>query len=50
MFPQQHGVVALASKQFHPFKSGGSRTHLTLASQLESLGYRTVAYGKSHLG
>lgn len=50
LFPQQHQVVALASKNFSPFKTGGSKADLTLASQLESLGYRTVAYGKSHLG
>ncbi|MCB1122037.1 MAG: sulfatase-like hydrolase/transferase [Verrucomicrobiae bacterium] len=50
LFPEQHEVIALAHKNFAPFKSGGPKSDLTLASQLKSLGYRPVAYGKSHLG
>ena len=50
LFPQQHKVVALAHQNFSPYRTTGSDAGLTLASQLESLGYRTVAYGKSHLG
>lgn len=50
LYPQQHEVIALASRNFSPFQIGGSEANLTLPSQLESLGYRSVAYGKSHLG
>ena len=50
LYPQQHKVVALAHQNFSPYRSGGSKANLTLASQLNTLGYRTVAYGKSHLG
>lgn len=50
LYPQQHKVIALASQNFLPFQDGGSKADIALASQLESLGYRTVAYGKSHLG
>jgi arylsulfatase A-like enzyme len=50
LFPQQHKVIALAHKNFAPFQDGGAKADLTLASQLKILGYRPVAYGKSHLG
>ncbi len=50
LYPQQHQVVALARENFAGFQAGGAKADLTLASQLESLGYRSVAYGKSHLG
>jgi arylsulfatase A-like enzyme len=50
LFPQQHKVVALANQNFSPYRAGGSDANLSLASQLNRLGYRTVAYGKSHLG
>ena len=50
LYPQQHKVIALAKENFSPFQKGGTRAHLTLSSQIGSLGYRSVAYGKSHLG
>ena len=50
LFPQQHKVIALARENFSSFQTGGSEAELTLAAQLEDLGYRSIAYGKSHLG
>ena len=50
LFPQQNKVIALGRENFSRYLDGGSDAGLTLPSQLQSLGYRTVAFGKSHLG
>jgi hypothetical protein len=49
-FPRQNGVIALNSTAFAPYRTGGAKANLTLGAQMKSLGYFTVAYGKSHLG
>lgn len=50
LFPQQNKVIALGRENFAPYLTGGSDSELTLPFQLGSLGYYTVAFGKSHLG
>lgn len=50
LFPQQHGVAALNTKAFQPYRNDGEKAHLTLARQLGKLGYASAFYGKSHLG
>ncbi|MFC2176316.1 sulfatase [Bacteroidota bacterium] len=50
VYPQQHGVIALASEQFKKYKTGGARAEHTLPNQLRKAGYRCVFWGKSHIG
>jgi len=50
VFPQQHGVIALATEQFNQYKTGGAVTEQTLPNQLRQAGYRCGFWGKSHLG
>jgi arylsulfatase A-like enzyme len=50
VFPQQHGVIALASGEFDKYKDGGARADQTLPYRLRAAGYRCAFWGKSHLG
>jgi arylsulfatase A-like enzyme len=50
VFPQQHGVIALASKEFNKYMKGGTRADQTLPFRLREAGYRCAFWGKSHLG
>ena len=50
VYPQQHGVIALASDQFNQYKTGGTRAEQTLPNQLREAGYRCAFWGKSHIG
>lgn len=50
VFPQQHGVIALDSKRFSQYRSGGAREHYTLGRQLQAAGYHCAFWGKSHIG
>jgi len=51
LFPQQHGVIALNTREFHNRHwQGKERAPRTLARLLSKAGYHTAAYGKSHLG
>lgn len=49
-FPQQHGLVALNSKAFAPYRTGAAGAQQTLPSRLSEAGYLTALFGKSHLG
>lgn len=50
LYPQQHGVIALASENFEPYRKGGDKAGQTLAAQLGKAGYHCMFAGKSHLG
>ncbi len=50
VYPQQHGVIALDSEKFNPYKIGGIRAEQTLGNQLRDAGYRCGFLGKSHIG
>jgi len=50
LFPQQHGVVALNTTAFSPYRVDAKRAAQTLPNRLNKAGYLTAFYGKSHLG
>jgi arylsulfatase A-like enzyme len=50
LFPQQHGLIALQTAAFAPYRRGGARAAQALAARLAEAGYATGFFGKSHLG
>ncbi|MFZ9746853.1 MAG: sulfatase [Opitutaceae bacterium] len=50
LFPQQHGLIALQTAAFAPYRRGGTRAAQALAARLAEAGYATGFFGKSHLG
>ncbi|MEY3608248.1 MAG: hypothetical protein RLZZ447_1036, partial [Verrucomicrobiota bacterium] len=50
LFPQQHGVIALQTAAFAPYRRGGTHAAQALAARLAEAGYATGFFGKSHLG
>lgn len=50
VYPQQHGVIALARANFNAYLMGGSKSDHTLAKHLTRAGYHCAFWGKSHLG
>lgn len=50
LYPQQHGLIALQSAAFTPYRRGGARSAQALAVRLAEAGYATGFFGKSHLG
>lgn len=50
LYPQQHGLIALKTAAFAPYRRGGARAAQALAARLAEAGYATGFFGKSHLG